>query len=961
MIRSALTGVIGLLTIAGSVLAQDPAPATQPATPAPAGGGELQRITVTGYIIPHVGEGTQPVLNISRDFISRQGDQTVSEVLARLPQNLQGFTPLVNVGASFSPSASEVNLYGVGTNSTLVLIDGKRQTSFPFPQNGFQSFVDLNSIPLAAVDRIEVLKDGASSIYGSDAIAGVVNVILKDEYNGADLVGYYGISQRGDDEVYHVSLVGGISHQFSENSKFNIVATFDYYENSPIDADNRGFSNNVNHSLRGPDLVNNLSFSPPAGNFIGTTTGNLYSVVPGSNGNPANLVVNGPGNFYNTVPGTQILPRETRYGTYVKMNYQPLQFLQLYDEFSYQHNEELNSFTASPVTSTDFITTPANNPFNPTGEALDTRLRLLGAGQRKEDVTIANVRNVAGIRLFNLPKNWFVDASFLYAETDGDLLNSNNLSKSGFEEALSGTLPGFEGVFFNPFVDQNTRTPQNQALINAVKISPEDVARTSLTQWLVTAGGELFDLCAGPVTLGLGAEYRSNDYVDVKDENQQLNNVIALGGKGNASGKDYVKATYGQITVPILGGPWSWPGARLLEFVVSERYDNYSSFGGAWKPKFSIRYKPFDDLTLRASYSEGFRAPSVTELFGAQLAAFTFITDPRIPTPPNGKSYEVELLTSGNPNLLPETAYSYYAGVVWTPGSLDPEHSWWGWANGFTAYLDWVEISKHSVINTIDPQFVINNPNQFPGFITRDAFGNILSVIDPLENLGAVRVDALDFGGSYVTKEYDWGKLNVALDATYIYHVSQQNTPGGQVLNVTDSLAPLFPVAPDFKMTASIFYSKTVFGVDTFQTGFTLNYIDSEHDVNDFQALGETLPQFVASSGLPQTHTIGSWTTLDWQISYEFGKLAELTPETAKPGYDKEGKRIIGEKAISPKPEAPSSGWRKWLAGTKFTFGINNLFDTAPPFADAATTVGFDPASANPIMRFFYVQLEKKF
>ena len=219
MIRSALTGVIGLLTIAGSVLAQDPAPATQPATPAPAGGGELQRITVTGYIIPRVGEGTRPRPNLSRDFIDRQGDQTVSEVLSRLPQNLQGFTPLVNVGASFSPSASEVNLYGVGTNSTLVLIDGKRQTSFPFPQNGFQSFVDLNSIPLAAVERIEVLKDGASSIYGSDAIAGVVNVILKDEYNGADLTGYYGISQRGDDEVYHVSLVGGISHRISEKSK----------------------------------------------------------------------------------------------------------------------------------------------------------------------------------------------------------------------------------------------------------------------------------------------------------------------------------------------------------------------------------------------------------------------------------------------------------------------------------------------------------------------------------------------------------------------------------------------------------------------------------------------------------------------------------------------------------------------------------------------------------------------
>ena len=156
--------------------------------------------------------------------------------------------PVVNTGNSFSPAASEVNLYGVGPNSTLVLIDGKRQTTFPFPQNGFQSFVDLNSIPLAAVDRIEILKDGASSIYGSDAIAGVVNVILKKDYTGGDINSYFGISSRGDDEVYHVQLTGGVSHSFNENSKLSLTAAFDYYDSSPIDASDRVYSNNVNHS-----------------------------------------------------------------------------------------------------------------------------------------------------------------------------------------------------------------------------------------------------------------------------------------------------------------------------------------------------------------------------------------------------------------------------------------------------------------------------------------------------------------------------------------------------------------------------------------------------------------------------------------------------------------------------------------------------------------------------------------
>ncbi|MBV8279886.1 MAG: TonB-dependent receptor plug domain-containing protein, partial [Verrucomicrobia bacterium] len=187
-----------------------PSPTPAPASPAAGTGienqGQLQTVTVTGYIVPRVGEGTQPVATLDRTFIENQGDQTVSDVLQRLPQNQGAFTPLVNAGASFSPGASNVNLYGLGFNATLVLIDGYRQTLFPFPQGGFVPFVDLNTIPLAAVDRIEILKDGASSLYGSDAMAGVVNVVLKDEYDGVDIKYHYGISQRGDYEENQVTL-----------------------------------------------------------------------------------------------------------------------------------------------------------------------------------------------------------------------------------------------------------------------------------------------------------------------------------------------------------------------------------------------------------------------------------------------------------------------------------------------------------------------------------------------------------------------------------------------------------------------------------------------------------------------------------------------------------------------------------------------------------------------------------
>ena len=967
-LRSTLAGIAAagaLLTLAfaGNLCAQTPAASPAPESPAAGTGienqGQLQQVTVTGYIVPRVGEGTQPVSTIDQTFIEQQGDQTVSDVIQKLPQNVGSFTPIVNAGASFSPGGSSVSLYGIGFNTTLVLIDGYRQTLFPYPQNGFQPFVDLNSIPLAAVDRIEILKDGASSIYGSDAIAGVINVVLKDEYNGADIKYYYGISQRGDYEQDHVSLTAGLSQKlWSDDSKLSILTTFDFYESSPIDAIDRAFSSNVDHALLGPDLSDLRSLRTPAGNFIGLNTGNLYALIPGTAGptvTPSNFVINGPFNLYNTVPGEQLIPREQRIATYDKITFQPFKYVQLYDDFLYERTEETSNFTALPISSTDNIVVPASNPFNPFGEPLDWFGRLLNLGQRSEDVVINTYRNIGGIRLINLPQNWYVDANFLYAESDATQHNFNFTLNSQLNEALAGTLPGFAGQFLNPFIDTG-RNP-NLNFINALRYTANSLARTDLTQWTIRTGGDLFYLPSGAFTVGGGAEYRSESFISVLDPNLNIHNLTSFGTEQNSQGKDYVKSIYGQIIIPILGGQWAWPGARLLEVDLSERYDDYSSFGSSAKPKIAIRYKPFDDLTFRLAYSESFRAPSLPELFSGATSGFIFITDPKI-APPNN-NYDVQVEGLGNPHLKPEVGYSYYSGVVWAPGSADPEHSWWGWANGFTAYVDWIEITRRNVIAEPSAQFVVDHPSSFPGAITRDSSGLISTVLTPFTNLGAVRVDAIDFGASYATKEYGWGKATLEVDATYLYHVSEQDIPGGNVMNVTDSLGGSIYTGPDFKLIASTFYSKTLFGIDTFKTGFTFNYTDSEHDVNDFRALGLTLQQFVAQTGFPQVHTVGNWITVDWQISYEFGKPQIITPEAAKPGYDKEGKKIVGEKAVAPQPEGSNNGIRPWLAGTKLTFGINNIFDTRPPFEDS--TAGFDTANATPFQRYFYVEIEKKF
>jgi iron complex outermembrane receptor protein len=903
---------------------------------------QFQRILVTGYVVPKIGLGPAPVVTLDQNFIAQQGDQSLSDVIERLPQNVAGFTPLVNAGGNFSPGSSAANLRGLGINSTLVLIDGLRQVPFPFPQTETQSFVDLNSIPLAAVDRIDILKDGASARYGSDAIAGVVNIILKDEYNGGDITTYFGTSQSGDATIYQATLVSGLAEKLSDTAKLSVIAAFDYFEQDPIESSDRSYSHILDHQKFGQFTDQSSPFAP-AGNFL-DPSGNLIAVIPVTKGpvistGDFNTSIENPNlnfNLYNETPFQQLLPREQRYGGYVKLDYQPFEWLRFYEQFLGNHLEETNQAAPTAVGLSDGIIIPADNPHNPFGETLTPiAWRALEYGPLQGNTTVDTYRFVSGVSLINLPNNWFVDANFLYAESDGVSTTSNAISKSGLNAALAGTLPGFEGVFFNPFVDTSTGVRVNQGLVDATRITLVNSSRTALTLLSIRGGGELFDLPAGPLTVGLGGEYRVDDYVQVRDQNSTSFNVVAFGG-GNGGGEDYVWSGYGELTIPVLGGKWSFPGARSLQVVLAERFDSYSSTGGIWKPKISALFQPFNDLTIRASYSEGFRAPFVTETFAGEQIAFPVLTDPV-----TGQTNSFQVRSAGNPSLQPETSYGYYLGAVWSPGSTDPENSWWGWANGFTAYIDWSEITKRNVITQLDPQFLLENEAQFPGAVVRLPNGTIDHINDPFLNLASVRVDFVDFGGSYVTKEFGWGKLNAQVDATWYYHIMQQNQPGAPLVNMTDSFT-----LPDFKMTASLFYSKTLFGTDTFSTGLTFNFTDAELD--DF-------PE--PSNGL--VHRIGSFSTLDWQISYQLGTPEEITPESPLPGYGKDGKRLLGEKATSPKPEGPTAGWRRWVANTKLTFGINNLGDVRPPFADTLT--GFDTQTTNPIGRFYYVQLEKKF
>ena len=825
------------------------------------GNGELEKITVTGYIVPRVDDGPAPVTTLDQDYIAKQGDQSVFEVLQRISQNVSSFTPFVFPGGSFTPGAFAVILRGL-PNSTLLLIDGHRQAPYPYNINGIDQFVDLNSIPIAAVDRIEVLTDGASATYGSDAIAGVVNVILKDDYNGADLKTNFGISQRNDFETIHTSLVARISKQLNDTSKFSIFTAFDYFNQSPVYAIDRSYLLIQDHDKYGA-YFGVSGPSSPAGAYR-LPNGTLMSLIPGTVGpvDISDFIQNkGSTNIYNTGYYNELYPRETRYGGYVKLGYKPTQWLKLYEEFSDVRLEEKLSSKPSRVSSLDDVKIPVDNPYNPYHEPLKFyQQSLLETGLFLQTSSVSTIRTLTGMRLLNLPKNWFVDATFLYAESDGELIFPTNLLKSRFQEAINGTLPGFVGQYYNPFVDQSVIENPNRKLAKAFYVTGFNKASTRLTEWVIRAGGEIVDLPGGTATLGPGLEYRSDAYEHFLSNNQEygLNldgTVDTLGG-----GKDYVRSAYGELTIPILGDHWSWLGARALQMILAEHYDEFSSFGNAAKPKISLLYKPFNDLTFRASYAEGYRAPFVTELYAGENIGYIGIIDPS-----NGKNYSVQARSLGNPNLKPEVSYSYYVGTIWTPRKDDPEHSPLGWANGFSVYLNWTEITKTDEIGSLPAQNIVDNKATFPQSVVRDPQSKkIIYINDPYLNLAATRVDSLDFGANYTTRDLNWGRLSLGIDGTYYYHYTQKNLPNTPVKNLIDSFT-----LPDIKVMASIYYSNILFGIDTFQTRFTLNFTHSEHDAADnYQG---TLPTSVNEpNGL--VYRIGSYTTIDWQISHELGK-----------------------------------------------------------------------------------------
>lgn len=691
---------------------QNPAPA-QPAK-------QLQTITVTGSAIPRIDlETPSPVTTITAVQIQRSGLTTISDVIRAVSADNSGSIPNAFTNG-FAAGSSGVALRGLTVNSTLVLIDGHRNATYAVSDDGVRSFVDLNTIPLAAVERIEVLKDGASSLYGADAIGGVVNIILKPDYHGVEGTADIGTSQHGGGFTRKATFLAGGGDLDTDH--YNAYFSAQYQKDNAINIRQRGFPFNTG-DLRAIGGQNNIGGQPsqnsgsiygtvtpgtltPGGDFITGVTpvnGITQVLAPGGCGSRATLVNNDPAN-----PGSycaenflsqygQVQPAMEQGGLYGRFTVKINDTTKAYLSASYFEAKtetigapaqiqngtpnNTNSIALPPTLSVNGVPTTTLNPNNPFAAQGQYALINYAFGDIPNGFNYNNhnARIVGDISGQAFDWNW--DATLVLNHT---WLNTTQFGFINYTALLNAVASGSYN-FLNP--GANSAITRAQLAPGYAKTSTSDLDTLDLS-----ANHSLWDLPGGPMGVAVGAQFRHEAQND-----PTLNPGFEFQGLGNAQtkGSREVSSVYVEINAPLL---------QSLEIDGSGRFDHYTDAGNNFSPKIGFKYKPFDWVAIRGTYSKGFRAPSFAENGSSSAQGFVTaqITDPGFLAAHNNSPYAANpyaqsTYTLANKNIKPEKATNFTFGVVVQPAS---------WLN---ASVDYYNIKKESVITPADPAAALDN------------------------------------------------------------------------------------------------------------------------------------------------------------------------------------------------------------------------------------------------------------
>ncbi len=774
--RAALALILGASLIPAAV-AQTTAPA-QDTNDETKDAVKLEKFEVTGSRVKRLDvETPAPVVSYSANDIEAKGYTNIGDFIQSLPFNT-GSANSIYQTASFTRGAATANIRGLGSQRFLVLVNGRRAITYALTNSGNRSVFDFNSLPSAAIETIEFLKDGASAIYGSDAVTGVLNVKLKKNYTGLSVMGQYGNTLDHDTAYTQASVVAGASTGSTramvavdyKTSNSNFLRDYGF---TTTDYSTSGRGINQNSSLNFPANINlTTAQAAAASTALGQPIAAGLWVITGGQptGNPnlaafSRVAALGNENRYNFAQVYQRYPAYHYISTYAQFEHDINENVTAFGELTFSDNFTFYAFTPGVINfSTEGLSLPANSPYNPFGIALTSLLARTSFGPvRKFDTESISSNIVTGLR-GTLMDRWDWTVAGTYGFNRVTSVSRNAIRATTYQAALNGTLTGFVGSFFNPFGPS-----ANPNLANALFTSSTGSNRAEALGFDGSISGTLFELPGGDVGIASGLEFRQ----DALTTNPDTAAYLGSGGGLPLSGDRDVMSAYVEITAPV---------TKQLELQGAVRYEDYSDFGNTTKPKFGGKFRlpknPIANAIIRASYSESFQAPALGLLYASQTVGFTsnLVQDPLRPQDP---PQQQRLVTGGNPNLLPEEAESYYAGIVLEDivGVKD-----------LTISFDYFKFRINQVIVTPGATYLLSERGrqQFPNAIVRDGVGGPILRIEsvPSNNPDAYQIyRGFDIDVNYRLRNTRVGDFNFGTQVTRVLEIGSDSGLGGGYFN----------------------------------------------------------------------------------------------------------------------------------------------------------------------------------
>ncbi|MCA6217476.1 TonB-dependent receptor [Ideonella sp. B7] len=866
--------------------------------PAQAADEAVQRITVTGSNIKRVdSETASPVQTISRQDIEKSGKTSIADVILGLNASNNGSVPLA-FGNGFAAGASGVSLRGLGPNATLVLLNGRRMAPYGLADDGQRTFVDLSTIPMEAVDRIEVVKDGASAIYGSDAMGGVVNIITRRDYQGLAANVSYGVTSYGDGKTPKASLTGGFGDFGAD--KYNVFFTLEAQQIGEILQSDRKNRNGIGDpdathfgygftagSIRGYKTPAGGASASPWGWYRAvsepegqTALGAYTQLALPSTGCPTNYALpeGYSGCTWNTLDYSQLQPKED------KINFLSRGTLDLGDglsgfaEVGLFKSKVFTIGTPSSVSSTwydainanfkdnTYITMSPDHPDNPSGEYARLRYVTADLGGRDSiyDTTVS--RALVGLQGSNFGWDW--ETGLLYTQSKTDVTKNGYLSNSVLRDYLNGTNTTGKNpdlTFYRLGVNAGLNS---EATRNAISPTLSNSATTSITSLDAKASRELMTLPGGPMQLAVGAEFRHEDVDSPPTPGTYEADIIGLGYSGFSAKRD-VYALYAELSAPVL---------KNFEITAAARNDHYSDYGNSFTPKLGLKFTPWDELVLRGTFAKGFRAPGPAES-GKSVggsAGYTSYVDPvRCPItndPVDCGSGETVVVSAANPKVKPEKSDSYTFGFV-----LEP-------FKDTSVSLDFWRIKRTNEILGADVAAVLNNPGAFPSAtVIRDTSdelagvpnsGTLLAVSTPYTNGPSTITGGFDLDVRQRFKIEAIGKFTASATWTHV-NTFKRKLADGTAFQYAGTYGPTAMSSssgnPKDKATFSLGWDNGPYSL----TG-TVNYVSSIRNVEYAGDPNGCLLTFADGEDAPKGCRTPSFTTVDLSGSYKYSDALQV-------------------------------------------------------------------------------------